>query len=79
MVFWNSRNYIPYEKEITKIAFKHCNYYGTNPTEPCWGQVVEETVHLPNFRENPEGELYYFCQGHYDCIEGGSYEPEATN
>lgn len=61
---------------VEEIVYKHCQYYKSNPTQPCWGRVTKDTVSLPSFKENPEGIDCYLCKGHWKCIVGGLYEKE---
>lgn len=66
--------YIPYEEEIVTYKQIHCNWFGINDKEPCYGKVIKDYIYFKGY-DGSEGTEYYTCEGHYDCIENGSYVP----
>ena len=50
----------------------HCDLFGVNPDEPCWGDVnVIEEIY------DEEGESHQWihrCKGHEDTYDGGVYK-----
>lgn len=69
-----SKDYEFFEKEIVSYKRFDCKWFGKNKEEPCWGKVIEDKYYPSGFINGREV-TYYTCEGHYDCIEGGKYEP----
>lgn len=71
------KGYQPYREEVISYLDRNCEYYGLHMKEPCYGKVIKDIIYNPSFAEDPTGTVYYVCEGHYECIEGGKYEPSA--